>query len=33
LKVFWWNRTVWMLAFVASVALMIYTYGPALSSL
>jgi Zn-dependent protease len=33
LKVFWWNRTVWMLAFIASVAFTIYTYGPALSSL
>ena len=33
LKVFWWNKIVWALAFVASVALMTYTYGPALSSL
>jgi Zn-dependent protease len=32
LKVFWWNKKVWTLAFIASVALMIYTYGPALSS-
>jgi len=32
LKVFWWNKIVWVLAFVASVVLMFYTYGPALSS-
>ena len=26
LKIFWWNRKIWTLAFIASVALMIYTY-------
>jgi len=33
LKVFWWNKTVWALAFITSIVLMTYTYGPALSSL
>jgi Zn-dependent protease len=28
LKMFWWSKKVWALAFIASVALMIYTYGP-----
>ena len=30
LKIFWWNRIVWALSFIASIALMIYTYVPAL---
>ncbi len=30
LKIFWWNRMVWILSFIASIALMAYTYGPAL---
>ena len=33
LKVFWWNKIVWALAFIATIALMVYTYGPTLSSL
>jgi len=27
LKIYWWNKKVWTLAFIASIALMIYTYG------
>ena len=33
LKVFWWNKIAWVLAFIATIALMVYTYGPTLSSL
>jgi len=33
LKVFWWNKTVWTLAFIASIMLMTYAYGPALAAL
>ena len=33
LKIFWWNKTVWALVFIATIALMVYTYGPTLSSL
>lgn len=32
LKVFWWNKTTWSLAFIVSVAIMFYTYVPILSS-
>jgi len=31
LKTFWWNKTVWIVAFITSVALMIITYGSTLS--
>lgn len=27
LKIFWWNKMVWTLVFIASIALMIYTYS------
>ena len=27
LKIFWWNKKVWTLAFTASIALMIHNYG------
>jgi Zn-dependent protease len=32
LKVFWWNKMVWALAFITSLALMIYTHMPILGS-
>jgi Zn-dependent protease len=31
-KIFNWNKTVWAIAFVAAAALIVYTYGPALSN-
>jgi Zn-dependent protease len=32
LKVFKWNKTVWAVTFAASIALLVYTYGPALGA-
>jgi Zn-dependent protease len=32
LKVFWWDKRVWTLVFIVSVALVIYSYGHVLSS-
>jgi len=32
LKVFKWNKTIWVVTFAAAIVLIAYTYGPALSS-
>jgi len=32
-KIFWWNKIVWIVAFITSLALIIITYGPILGSL